>query len=435
MFSLWALVAVGGDSLVGGQTSQTGGTGKYPSKYNLIDPDPSCRYNSTVWPDKGPQCPIYKGPGDEDVMAVHPNTVERTLYLMRNMARLFPTHYASSAWGWTSGAFKDDCHQSHSPGPERPYYFMSEAVQAARLNAFSGATAYSNCTRSTCGTTSHYTCCDYCMHNIWGQCGFKYRTRGIVQPLFVKNAWNDVGGEGIWGQNTAFTSSAAHCGQNFNPAYDHQGIGYYPGGATTMVGIKDTNDWEDHVFPHATHFDWQDDVFTFLVQWFGRKQERSAAQVFLLYAGQARDLGSPIVGDGFSGFYMQELPLTSATVRCEPYAFIARDQKGNWHRLPEEESYYFGTVSQPQNLVDGDARCGENHYYYTGSQWVANGGPGLSNAKTSATGCVGCGKVSSLHDMWLHKKSGLGEMTISVSLRGCSVSLLAAGLCVVLIGT
>ena len=25
---------------------------------------------------------------------------------------------------------------------------------------------------------------------------------------------------------------------------------------------------------------------------------------------------------------MQELPLTSATVRCEPYAFIARDQKG-----------------------------------------------------------------------------------------------------------
>ena len=29
---------------------------------------------------------------------------------------------------------------------------------------------------------------------------------------------NDVGGEGIWGQNTAFTSSAAHCGQNFNPA-------------------------------------------------------------------------------------------------------------------------------------------------------------------------------------------------------------------------
>ena len=32
---------------------------------------------------------------------------------------------------WTSGAFKDDCHQSHSPGPERPYYFMSEAVQAA----------------------------------------------------------------------------------------------------------------------------------------------------------------------------------------------------------------------------------------------------------------------------------------------------------------
>ena len=33
-----------------------------------------------------------------------------------------------------------------------------------------------------------------------------------------------------------------------------------------MVGIRDTGDWEDHVFPHATHFDWSDNIYTFLVQ-------------------------------------------------------------------------------------------------------------------------------------------------------------------------
>ncbi|CAE7643511.1 unnamed protein product, partial [Symbiodinium pilosum] len=281
------------------------------------------------------------------------------------MARLFPAFYAASDWGWSSASYKDNCHQSHAP--ERPYYFMSEAVQAARLNAYSGAAAYSGCSRSQCGSaSSHFTCCDFCSYNVWGQCGFKYRTRGIIQPLFVKNAWNDVGSEGIWGQNTAFISSAAHCGQNFNPAYDHQGIGFYPGGATTMVGIKDTGDWEDHVFPHGTHFDWDDSSFTFLVQWFGRKHEtpKAVAKLFLLYDGQAIDMGSPIVGDASSGFYLTERPRSNV---CEPYAFLAQDQLGGWHRLPEEDVYYFGTVSNPQDLLDGSAVCSENHYFFDGS--------------------------------------------------------------------
>ncbi|OLP98128.1 hypothetical protein AK812_SmicGene19460 [Symbiodinium microadriaticum] len=406
----FALAAAAG--LASGQ--QTGGTGAYPAKYNLIDPDPSCRYASTVWTDKGPQCPIYSGAADVDVMAAHPNVMERTLYLMRNMARLFPTFYAASEWGWSSATYKDDCHQSHSP--ERPYYFMSEAVQAARLNAFSGATTYSGCSRSACGSaSSHFTCCDYCGFNIWAQCGFKYRTRGIVQPLFAKNAWNDVGSEGIWGQNTAFISSAAHCGQNFNPAYDHQGIGFYPGGATTMVGIKDTGDWEDHVFPHATHFDWDSsDHFTFLVQWFGKKQTvpRRVVQLFLLYGGEATDMGSPIAGDDASGFFVKQKPLTAT---CEPYAFMAQDQIGEWHRLPEEKEYYFGTVSQPQSLLGGSAACAENHYYFDGSEWSANGGPGLANNKTEAGGCAGCSKARLLNELVADLQAGSRGSDANVS--------------------
>mmetsp|Transcript_8161 Transcript_8161/g.18230 ORF Transcript_8161/g.18230 Transcript_8161/m.18230 type:complete len:481 (-) Transcript_8161:81-1523(-) len=406
MMGSLSILLVFGSALRSSGQQQTGGTGVYPSKYNLIDPDPSCRYSPPNWADKGPQCPIYTGPGDVDVMAVHPNVMERTLYLMRNMARLFPIYYASSPWGWGSGKYKDNCHnRSHSP--EQPYYFMSEAVQAARLNAYSGATAYSGCSRSECGSaSSHFTCCDYCQHNVWDQCSFKYRTRAIVQLLFVKNAWNDVGSEGIWGQNTAFISSAAHCGQNFNADYDHQGIGFYPGGATTMVGIKDTGDWEDHVFPHATHFDWDEsDQFTFLVQWFGGKQAvpRSVVEVYLLYNGAAMDLGSPIIGDSASGFYLKEVPLSSS---CEPYAFIAKDQQGDWHRLPEEEVYYFGTASNPQALVDGTASCSENHYYFDASDWSANGGPGLANAKTDGNSCIGCSKVCALHNLWLQYTTG-----------------------------
>ena len=39
---VFALAAVAG--LASGQ--QTGGTGVYPAKYNLIDPDPSCRQDN-----------------------------------------------------------------------------------------------------------------------------------------------------------------------------------------------------------------------------------------------------------------------------------------------------------------------------------------------------------------------------------------------------
>eukprot|EP00971_Amphidinium_carterae_P111863 2215633-Amphidinium_carterae.1 len=70
--------------------------------------------------------------------------MERTEYLMRNMARLFPKYYASSAWGW-SGTYASDCDESNSP--TQPYYVMSEAIQAARLNAYSGATDHSGCSR------------------------------------------------------------------------------------------------------------------------------------------------------------------------------------------------------------------------------------------------------------------------------------------------
>ena len=179
--------------------AQAGQTGRYPTAYNLIDADPSCRHEipagvCCVGGSTQAQCPtMYLGAGDVDVMAVHPNIQERTDYTMRNMARLFPDFYASSEWGWGGGPYAGNCDQP-STAPQMPFYFMSEAVQSARWNSFSGATEYSGCTRGDCDEcadpqTSHYTCWDFCQYNVWSQCGYKYRTKAMVQLLFSGNAW------------------------------------------------------------------------------------------------------------------------------------------------------------------------------------------------------------------------------------------------------
>ena len=186
--------------LVSLSNAQAGSTGRYPSTYNLIDPDPSCMYPipsgvCCIGGSTKTQCPyMYDGAGDVDVMAIHPNIQERTDFTMRNMARLFPTFFVGSEWGWSSGVYAGNCDQP-STTPTKPFYFMSEATQAARWNSYSG-TSYAGCTRGDCGDdgcndpqTSHYTCWSLCEHNVYGQCGYKYRTKGMVQLLFSSNSW------------------------------------------------------------------------------------------------------------------------------------------------------------------------------------------------------------------------------------------------------
>ena len=96
----------------------------------------------------------------------------------------------------------------------------------------------------------------------------------------------------------------------FDYRVHHQGIGYYPYGVTTMINIYDTDDWEDHVFPHATHFDWDENDFTFLVQFFGGKQQIPTIineSVYLLYNGQMISMDivieSNYSSNGSSAFY------------------------------------------------------------------------------------------------------------------------------------
>merc|ERR1719471_1512287 len=383
--------------------------------YNLIDADPSCAYPipegvCCVGGSTETQCPeMYNGAGDVDVMAIHPNIQERTDFTMRNMARLFPDYYAASPWGWGGGPYAGNCDQPSTP-PTKPFYFMSEAVQAARWNSYSGATEYSGCTRGDCGDacldaqTSHYTCWDLCKYNVWSQCGYSYRTKAFVQLLFSGNAWSDVGSEGVWGGNTALLTSSSHCGMVFNAGYHHQGIGYYPSGLTTMVGIYDTEDWEDHVFPHATHFGWDRTDFTFLVQFFGGKQTEPvtlSGDVYLLYKGEMIAMDEIVSNDdsssGTSAFYVSYQDLSA---ECEPYAFVARDVDGSWWRLPEDERFYFATVDHPNSLIDDSAACAENHYFNAdgAGNWVANGADGLTNAVNADNGCVGCSKIAALED-------------------------------------
>jgi len=179
-----------------------------------------------------------------------------------------------------------------------------------------------------------------------------------------------------------------------------------------MVGIYDTVEWEDHVLPHGTHYDWDQSDYTFLLQVFGGKKNPPVTvedrMVFLLYNRQwiMMDL---VIGDynldgnGTSAFFRADLPKSS---ECEPYAFIVKGLNGNWWRLPEDPRYYFATVDDPDKLIlnDGSANCMENHYFYTGREWVANGGDGkngnLTNDKNTANGCIGCSKIAALETVY-----------------------------------
>ena len=66
---------------------------------------------------------------------------------------------------------------------------------------------------------------------------------------------------------------------------------------------------------------------------------------------------------------------------------------------------YFGSVDHPNELRDGSANCDENHYFYTGMEWVANGDDNLTNSKNTLNGCVGCHKILILENIYASSTS------------------------------
>ena len=93
---------------------------------------------------------------------------------------------------------------------------------------------------------------------------------------------------------------------------------------------------------------------------------------------------------------------------CQPYAFYCKTSLNNIFRLPEEDSYYFGTEWMDWSFTnitdDYGYSCKENHYYYNDDgEWIVNGGPTLNTSDiwyyNEGNECEGCQFIDIL-DCW-----------------------------------
>ena len=183
------------------------------------------------------------------------------------------------------------------------------------------------------------------------------------------------------------------------------GIGYWPGAGMTMVGIYNSP-FEDHVLPHGVHMDerWRipsddynlnGDYLQFITEFHGKKKtpEITAETVYLLYDGAAHQM-TRFIGDESAGFYRLNFGIGGLQT-CKPYAFIVVDNNGDYHRLPEDDNYFFATYNDPHDEIPGI--CNENHYFWNEDEWIANASPRYQG---SGTNCTGCSEIDILVNIW-----------------------------------
>eukprot|EP01083_Nonionella_stella_P013899 39111_1 len=220
------------------------------------------------------------------------------------------------------------------------------------------------------------------------------------------NAWFET--EGICGGNTCVTDG--HCEPIFAAKNDYQGAGF----VENMNGAACTYSRHTklifYLLPMASHFDERKRVadadlndnrkwFTFMLEYFDANHTQTPLGCWSIYHKGYHEMGVAVseVGSLGSGFSMDSYSVmfTSYHVpqsKCRPYAFICKTSLNNWVRLPEDGDYYFGTEFMDWNDGNGWSTdyaglmdrsdwiaytCKENHYYWDGTQWIVNGGPGL----------------------------------------------------------
>ena len=195
-----------------------------PISFNLIDVTSNC-YPMGL-------CPEY-GEWGKSIDSIYPSSEERTLHLLRNIARLFPTEYRSSKygallWGYKGSAEwqwseKGHCGQS----ADAPFYWYSMGNQAARFHQWDKATCFESIGHETCSSPNR---CRRFGSNT--SCSFSDRSTAFI-PL--GGIWGRS--EGLFGMNNAF--DGGHCSAVFDPDHKYIGIGYWPSmSSATYLYIK-----------------------------------------------------------------------------------------------------------------------------------------------------------------------------------------------------
>ena len=333
---------------------------------------------------------------------------ERALHVLRNVARLFPTEYRSSkygayewcykgsaTWEWDTGGY---CAQAAA----YPVYSYSMGNQASRFHAWDKFACDDAIGHETCSTPNR---CDR-----FSGCGFSERSRTFIplgtyfcfctinKTAIISDA-NSTGGiwakaEGVHGMNNGL--DGGHCSAIFDPDYKYFGIGYWPSmSSATYLYIKNGPP-RDYPIYAGSHFDETAKIasefyhaegkhVTFAMGWYGDADtvDRSAHRAYLLYRGTMTEMALAF-GDSRSGIYEAHFAYPA---QCEPYAFVVQSTDGVLYRLPQQESYFFGTSwvelekGVPFKPGVDYAVCDENHYYRDareGDAWIDNGGENLT---------------------------------------------------------
>eukprot|EP01083_Nonionella_stella_P121588 365379_1 len=424
--------------------------------YNLIDANPSCFERGI--------CPMFP-PGGR--LSAFPNSEEKYQMILHNLHRLWANAtknylitYTKYKWGANTGGGltyyckTDDCHYCGDTQPYyAPLYWYSDANQAARFKQYDENTCDSSwysdpiCVSGSGNSPNkHCTCgsvlaeygggsrCDL----FGGSCGAAARQQAFTPE---DGAW--VTSEGICGGNTCVTDG--HCEPIFEPKILYQGSGFVENmNGAAHEYIEDAPNIT-YLLPMAAHFDERKRIadadtntdsnyVTLMLEYYDATRTETPAGCWSIYHKGWHAM-SVVVSDVWDGGWSQDsysLMLESKHKRqtkCRPYAFICKTSLGNFVRLPEDGDYYFGT-----EFIDWDDghgwntdyaglqpredwmayTCKENHYYWDGTQWIVNGGPGLdrcdiwhyqdtetlrSGTYDERTTCNGCSDFDRL-DCW-----------------------------------